>query len=295
MTGASEGAHMGHPDFRANGRIFATLSADERQGVVMLAPADQQAFLAAHPGVFAPASGAWGRQGCTTVKLAAVDLEVLGEAMTLAWRNRAERAGRSGSSPRAGQTGQAGRAGGAGRVDVNCVGLLRAINLAGKNAVSMADLRAMLEGLGFANGQSLLQSGNLVFRAKGARPSIEKRLEAECLKRLKVATSFFVRTAPEWAGIIGRNPFPDEAARDPGHLLLLLLKSAATPAAVRSLQAAIVGREVVRASGDEAYIVYPDGVGRSKLTTALIERHLQTRVTARNWNTALKIARLLGV
>lgn len=91
MTGAIEGAHMGHPDFRANGKIFATLYPDGRHGMVKLAPDQQQEFMRANPTTFEPASGAWGRQGCTTVHLAAADEDVVGEAMTLAWRAAAAR------------------------------------------------------------------------------------------------------------------------------------------------------------------------------------------------------------
>jgi len=87
MDDAIENAHMGHPDFRANGRIFATLHPGNESGMVKLTPEQQQDFLGAGPDAFVPASGAWGRQGCTTVKLAAVDEEMLGEAITLAWRN----------------------------------------------------------------------------------------------------------------------------------------------------------------------------------------------------------------
>jgi uncharacterized protein (DUF1697 family) len=65
-------------------------------------------------------------------------------------------------------------------------------------------------------------------------------------------------------------------------------------AAVAALQSAIAGRETVRAKGREAYITYPDGMGRSKLTTALIEKHLGCRGTARNWNTVLKLAAAAG-
>jgi hypothetical protein len=90
LPGAVEGAHMGHPDFRANGRIFATLSPNGTQGMVKLTPAQQQVFADAHAGVFTPASGAWGRQGCTMVLLERLNEEVLGEAMTLAWQNSAQ-------------------------------------------------------------------------------------------------------------------------------------------------------------------------------------------------------------
>ncbi|MGZ8884948.1 MAG: MmcQ/YjbR family DNA-binding protein [Halobacteriota archaeon] len=87
MKGAIEGAHMGHPDFRANGRIFATLYPDGESGMVKLTPNQQQEFMRAEPATFVPASGAWGRQGCTTVRVASVDEDTLGQAMTLAWQN----------------------------------------------------------------------------------------------------------------------------------------------------------------------------------------------------------------
>jgi len=173
--------------------------------------------------------------------------------------------------------------------------LLRAINLAGHKPVAMADLRDLLNGLGFTDPRSLLQSGNLVFRGgsrTGAR--LEGFLEAEAKKRLALETDFFVRTAQEWKAIVSGNPFRAEAERDPGHLLVLVLKDVPAPADVRALQAAITGREVVRADGAHAYIVYPDGVGRSRLTHALIERKLGTRGTGRNWNTVLKLAALAG-
>ena len=89
MEGAVEGAHMGHPDFRVNGRIFATLSADNKRGMVKLLPDQQHEFVLTNPGAFEPSSGAWGLQGSTSVRLDAVDEETLGAAMTLAWQNAA--------------------------------------------------------------------------------------------------------------------------------------------------------------------------------------------------------------
>jgi hypothetical protein len=87
MEGAVEGAHMGHPDFRAHGRIFATLNAEETVGVVMLTPDQQQTFLAEYPEIFSPAAGAWGRGGSTLVQLDAADEDEVGQAVTLAWQN----------------------------------------------------------------------------------------------------------------------------------------------------------------------------------------------------------------
>ena len=87
LDGVVEGAHMGHADFRAaNGRIFASLTEDEKKGMANLPPHQQERFIADAPGVFVPAAGAWGRQGCTMIDLARADEEMVGEALTLAWQ-----------------------------------------------------------------------------------------------------------------------------------------------------------------------------------------------------------------
>jgi hypothetical protein len=91
MKDAVEGAHMGHPDFRTGGRIFATLHADGQKGMVKLTPQQQQELVREQPAAFEPESGAWGREGCTRVHLAAADEETIGAALTLAWQNAASR------------------------------------------------------------------------------------------------------------------------------------------------------------------------------------------------------------
>jgi uncharacterized protein (DUF1697 family) len=171
--------------------------------------------------------------------------------------------------------------------------LLRAVNLAGHRQVAMADLRELLTKLGFADVRSVLQSGNLVFRSKARSGApLERLLETEVEKRLAVQTDFFVRTGEEWEQAIAHNPFREEAERDPSHLVAFFLKDPAAAGDVAALQAAITGREIVRAKGRQAYIVYPDGIGRSRLTSALIERKLGTRATGRNWNTVLRLGAL---
>jgi hypothetical protein len=86
MTGAVEGAHMGHPDFRANGRIFATLRFDATIGMVGLTLDDQAELIRSYPRIFSPESGAWGRAGATRVELAVADEDTVGQAVTLAWK-----------------------------------------------------------------------------------------------------------------------------------------------------------------------------------------------------------------
>jgi hypothetical protein len=87
LEGAIEQAHQGHPDFRVGGRIFATLGYPNRDwGMVVLTPEQQRSQVKEYPQAFVPVKGAWGEQGCTNVRLDAIDDETLGEAMTLAWR-----------------------------------------------------------------------------------------------------------------------------------------------------------------------------------------------------------------
>src|SRR2546421_405741 len=99
------------------------------------------------------------------------------------------------------------------------IALVRGINVGGHKKIAMADLRALLESMGFADVKSLLQSGNLVFRRsdRTASAAIERVLEAEAASRLALEADFFVRTAKEWRAIVDANPFPREARKDPGH------------------------------------------------------------------------------
>jgi hypothetical protein len=86
---AVESAHMGHPDFRVGGKIFATIWPDEAAGMVKLTPEQQALFVRAEPEVFQPVKGAWGRRGCTSVCLRAATEATLRHALAEAWRNTA--------------------------------------------------------------------------------------------------------------------------------------------------------------------------------------------------------------
>ena len=85
LLDAVEGAHMGRTDFRVGNRIFASLHSEDRLGMVKLTPEEQAVFLREHPKTFEPSAGAWGRQGCTNVKLATADKRAVRGAARLAW------------------------------------------------------------------------------------------------------------------------------------------------------------------------------------------------------------------
>jgi len=163
------------------------------------------------------------------------------------------------------------------------IALLRGINVGGNKMVAMSDLRDMAERLGLRDARTLLQSGNLVFSSGKSPAQLEKLLERE----IGANVSVMVRTAEEWRAVVARNPFAEEAKRDPGRLLVMALKE---PADAKTL--VMPGPEIARGSGREIYLYYPDGQGTSKLTNAVIEKKLGTRGTARNWNTVMKLAAL---
>jgi uncharacterized protein (DUF1697 family) len=161
------------------------------------------------------------------------------------------------------------------------VALLRGVNLGGRKVV-MSELRALCESAGFTGVETLLASGNIVLNAKLAGAKLEAKLEKIILEGLGLKTDVFVRDAAELDAVIAANPFRGEAKRQPNFLVVYFLR-APMSAAERAAIAAHDGPEQVRPGKGCLYVWYPNGQGRSKLK-------LPRLGTARNWNTATKLA-----
>lgn len=102
LEGAEEGSHMGSPDFRVGGRIFATLaSQNQGYGNLRLTPELQAEFVKEQPDVFVPIAGGWGRMGMTHIRLAGTNQDMLAGALRMAWRLRIEKNTRTGAKKRA--------------------------------------------------------------------------------------------------------------------------------------------------------------------------------------------------
>jgi uncharacterized protein (DUF1697 family) len=168
--------------------------------------------------------------------------------------------------------------------------MLRAVNVGGRR-LTMAEFKAALAALGLPGAQTLAAAGNAVVEAK-AEPALEARLEAGLTRELGVATELFVRDGAALAQVLAANPFGEMARADPAHLLVMFLRGDPTAGAVAALQATIQGSELVAAGPGCLYACFPDGIGRSKVTSAVIERALELRGTGRNWNTVRKLAEL---
>ncbi len=88
LAGASEGAHGGHPDFRADGKVFASLGfSGKSTGMVKLTPEQQEILVASEPAIFTPIKGVWGQRGYTSIHLPAADARSMKSALAMAWKN----------------------------------------------------------------------------------------------------------------------------------------------------------------------------------------------------------------
>jgi uncharacterized protein (DUF1697 family) len=172
------------------------------------------------------------------------------------------------------------------------VSLLRAANVGGTGLIKMDALRDVYESLGLNDVRTLLQSGNVLFRSRLTdRRALVKRIVQEIERRLDVQVEVILRTLAEVASIVDRGPVLSPRA-DQSKLLVMFLSavpSAAAQEALKKWHQSKELKELLEIRGPEIYLYYPDGVGRSKLTSSVIEGKLETSGTARNWNTLTKL------
>jgi len=174
------------------------------------------------------------------------------------------------------------------------VSLLRGINVSGQKKIRMADLRSLYEGLGFTGVQSYIQSGNVVFDApvKGAGTLVE-RIEAAIQQAYAFEVPVVIRTHDELQQVVAGCPFGSvDVDKDGTRVAVAFLSGEPTAAGVDSMAPMVVSPEKLVVVGCEAYLHYPDGMGKSKLTTALLEKRLGVTATARNWKTVLRLVEL---
>lgn len=167
--------------------------------------------------------------------------------------------------------------------------LLRGVNVGGNNRVPMAALRVACEKAGFANARTYVNSGNLVIDGKGTAASVEKAIETILAKRFKVEVPVVARTAAKWPAYLKGNPFPKTA---PQFVQLGLSKSPPVPGCAKAIEERAAGGEQVKVVGDAVWIHFPQGVGKSKLIPAFLDKAAGSPLTLRNWNTVQELGKL---
>jgi uncharacterized protein (DUF1697 family) len=167
------------------------------------------------------------------------------------------------------------------------VALLRGINVGGRAALPMAQLRRLAEGCGFADVATYIQSGNLLFSTADPAEKAAAALEREIAAAGGPAPRVAVRSRPELAAVVAGNPYLDRAA-DPKQLHVAFAVRGAEPPSGDMSEFA---PDELTLSGREAYLFLPNGIGRSKLAEALSRRG-GTAATVRNWRTVTTLLRL---
>jgi uncharacterized protein (DUF1697 family) len=170
------------------------------------------------------------------------------------------------------------------------IAMLRAVNVAGYQKISMEALKALCVSMGLEDVRTYIQSGNIVFREhrEGAAKlalKLEERIEAEFGFRPAV----IVRTAAEMRKVIANNPFAGRDGIEPNRLLVVFMGGAPTQKARDQVLALPCEPEEMYIVGRELYIYYPNGMARPKIPVARLEKTLQCSSTGRNWNTVNKL------
>ena len=174
------------------------------------------------------------------------------------------------------------------------VALFRGINVGGNKSVRMDALKELHESLGLQRVETYIQSGNVVFTSDDAIPTQLARQIAEAFEhKFGFSSNVMVRTADEFKVIIENNPFKDQPMKETKWVVAMILASDPTSTAREDIQKTYSGPEELHITGQEVYIYYPEGIGRSKLTNTFLEKKLKTMGTARNWNTVLRVQKMM--
>ncbi|MGK6354247.1 DUF1697 domain-containing protein [Sphingomonas sp. DT-207] len=173
-------------------------------------------------------------------------------------------------------------------------GAFRGINL-GKRQLKSAELKAVVEGMGFTEVKTILASGNVVFEAGDAAPAaLERDLHLALEKATGLKSEVFVRNRADLDALVKANPFPEEARERPSFLVVSFHREPVDKAAIDRIAASYDGPERMVAVGRELFTDFPEGQGRSNLAPTMQKARLSQGNTARNWNTVLKIQAALA-
>ena len=173
------------------------------------------------------------------------------------------------------------------------VALLRGINVGTTKRIAMADLRAVMASLGYADVETLLQSGNIVYSTDDTTERSALRIHERLLADIRMDIPVVVRTAAELAAVVKRNPLR-KLATDPKLYHVVFLSERPDPKLVKALEGQAVADELFVVDGREVFVWWPQGAHRARLTHAVLERRLKVTATARNWNTVEKLLAMAG-
>jgi uncharacterized protein (DUF1697 family) len=169
--------------------------------------------------------------------------------------------------------------------------LLRGVNLGARNRVRMPELRALVEELGCTDVATYLQSGNVVLRSDRGAAALTKEVEQAIRGELGLDVAVVVRSRRQLERLVAGNPFVRPKAKENSLYVTFLAKKPDAKRA-RKLKEESFEPERFELAGENVYLFFPNGYGRSKLSNALLERRLDVAATTRNWRTVTALAEL---
>ncbi|UVS76385.1 DUF1697 domain-containing protein [Actinokineospora sp. UTMC 2448] len=164
--------------------------------------------------------------------------------------------------------------------------LLRGVNVGGRTKLAMAELRAVLEDLGFGDVRTVLQSGNAVFTAD-TEPD-EREIQAALAERTGLDTRCLVVTAPRLRAVVDGHPFRD-VADDGSRMVAIFLEADPDPAVAAAHDPVALDPERIRVGDRVVYQWCPDGISKAPPVVPFLDRRWKVVGTARNWNTVTKL------
>lgn len=172
------------------------------------------------------------------------------------------------------------------------IALLRGINVGKAKRIAMADLRALLAGLGYTDVATLLNSGNVVFKAgKGTPKKLAAHISAAIASQLGIEVPVIVVSAKDFALIAKDNPFA-ASATDPSRLLIAFVPDAGALSAVSTISTLVTPPEQLHVGAHAAYLHCASGILESKAAEALLGKAGKA-ATTRNWGTVQKLLALV--
>lgn len=170
------------------------------------------------------------------------------------------------------------------------ISMLRGVNVGGHHKIKMDALRGLYESLKPRDAQTYIQSGNVVCRTEEQDLALlAQRIENAIERGFDFRPGAILRTSSDLREVIASNPFRTRRGIDPSKLVVIFLASDPGPEARDKVRRITADPEELRMVGRELYIYFPNGMGRSKLSPAVIEKMLKTPGTGRNWNTVRKL------
>jgi len=176
---------------------------------------------------------------------------------------------------------------------VTIISMLRGINVGGHNKILMNDLKDLYSSLGFQNVRTYIQSGNVVFNFPDIeRSDLERMIVDAIKKRFDLDIDVINRTSEEIRSVLNNKPISCE---DESKLYVTFLREKVEDLDLLELEKVKGTREEFHLSGSEIYLMYPDGIGRTKLNNSYIERKLKVQATTRNWRTVKKLNEMCSI